>query len=237
MNCRQARSLFSARLDGELTDREDHELTHHLQECAKGCRERWASFQTAVRLVRALPAVEPDSAFVGQVLDRVRAYEAGVARGRVPVPRAGLRTRLRLGLAGARLRVQDFLDEFPGLVPVPVRFAGVGAVGLAAGFLLASGVGWNPFTDGSSGSVAVTTSSGTAISDSRDPVDPGSQPVVKPGPFGDLVDEIPPAEPAAGSGELTTPDTIFDYRPDLATPGGGPVRVVRGDAQPPTITF
>jgi hypothetical protein len=75
MNCSEARSLFSARVDFELTGPESLEHDRHLGNCSQ-CDHEWRSFQLTVRMVRTLPAESASVSFVGQVLDKVRAYEA-----------------------------------------------------------------------------------------------------------------------------------------------------------------
>jgi len=140
MNCRTARSLFSARIDDDLSPMEAGSLEMHLRDCKDGCRDQWAVFESTVRLVRALPPVDPDPSFVGRVLDRVRAWEAQEAGRpvsapiRVPwstsVPSFGLAARLRewfkmgdpisLGDLGERFRgftgglAGGFAGSFPG---------------------------------------------------------------------------------------------------------------------------
>lgn len=75
MNCSEAKSLFSARVDFELTGSESLDHDRHLSNCPH-CDHEWRSFQLTVRMVRSLPAEMASAAFVGQVLDKVRAYEA-----------------------------------------------------------------------------------------------------------------------------------------------------------------
>jgi hypothetical protein len=75
MNCSEARSLFSARVDFELTGPKSLEHDRHLGNCSQ-CDHEWRSFQLTVRMVRTLPAENASASFVGQVLDKVRAYEA-----------------------------------------------------------------------------------------------------------------------------------------------------------------
>jgi len=75
MNCSDASSLFSARVDNELDSEIAFRLEDHLEQCSD-CQRQWTSFYSTIRMVRGLPKEETHPAFVGQVLDRVRAYEA-----------------------------------------------------------------------------------------------------------------------------------------------------------------
>lgn len=75
MNCSEAKSLFSARVDFELTGPESLEHDRHLSKCSQ-CDREWRSYQITVRMVRSLPVEMASASFVGQVLDKVRAYEA-----------------------------------------------------------------------------------------------------------------------------------------------------------------
>lgn len=97
MNCSQSRALFSSYIDAELSVKETFSLERHLDVCVE-CENRWAAMQRTVELVRDLPHANPDPAFVGHVLDRVRAFEAGEYQ---PIPLAedelGLAARNRHG--------------------------------------------------------------------------------------------------------------------------------------------
>jgi hypothetical protein len=123
MYCRQARTLFSGRLDMELDDKQARELQQHLEVCTD-CSARWVSFEMTVRLVRSLPQVEPDASFVGQVFDRVRGYEAGQ---RVLYPVGARRNPI-----GALVGLWRGLGRSPFLLPA--RLAGAMAFGLLLGF-------------------------------------------------------------------------------------------------------
>jgi anti-sigma factor RsiW len=59
MNCKRARSLFSAYLDGAVPGRQMQAIARHLGECA-GCRAEYAAWQRTQRLVASLgPASAP----------------------------------------------------------------------------------------------------------------------------------------------------------------------------------
>ena len=75
MNCREAKSLFSARVDGELSGIESAALENHLSVCGP-CAEDSRSIASTVLLLRTMPEESPDPMFVGRVLDRVRGFEA-----------------------------------------------------------------------------------------------------------------------------------------------------------------
>lgn len=75
MNCSDATSLFSARVDNELESQIAFRLEDHLEQCSD-CQREWTRFYSTIRIIRGLPKEETHPAFVGQVLDRVRAYEA-----------------------------------------------------------------------------------------------------------------------------------------------------------------
>lgn len=217
MNCRQARSFFSARIDGELSALEDRELQLHLDRCPNGCPERWASFEATVRLVHGLPVIEPDPSFVGQVLDRVRGYEAERLRPRF-VPRPSLRARLRA-----------FIPEWMTAVPMAARFASAGVGGLALGFFLASGIGWRPFH---APAPAVVSSGREAVSASeeRSPAPPTALATQPPRLFGDLIDDLDVTRDGRAREDTVTPP---QHR---VLPDGAPsVHVVKGDERPQII--
>ncbi len=124
MNCRQARALFSNRIDHELATRDTQRLERHVAVCRE-CQAKWESFELTVRMVRTLPQAAPDASFVGQVLDRVRGYEAE-NRAREREARIGILDRIRDGLEGALWR----------RLQLPVQLAGAAAFGLLAGFVV-----------------------------------------------------------------------------------------------------
>lgn len=123
MNCREARGLFSARIDGELRPGEVSHLDFHLLRCPE-CAAGWKSMTLTVRFVRGLPPDPMDTAFVGRVLDRVRGHEIEQRQIRV-----SLAERLWVSASG-------FLSvrAWPRRIPVPLGAAF--AVGIAAGYLV-----------------------------------------------------------------------------------------------------
>jgi anti-sigma factor RsiW len=230
MNCRQARTRFSTRVDGELDVQESGALQQHLVACPE-CAARWASFEATVRMVRSLPKVEPDPSFVGQVLDRVRAYEAGC---HVPEP---MSTRWDLS---ARLR--EVLET--GLVArflYPARLAGAVAFGLLAGFVLVH-QGWMPLWSASGPMVALSSTADPSARFSggqRSAALPGD--VSRERPFADLAADL--SNSSTGSGADTTDQVPAEGQqllpPQFMEPQGGPgQQVMLGAASGrPQITF
>lgn len=221
MNCKQARGLFSARVDGELSSLEERELREHLTECEQGCAERWVSFEATVRLVHSLPTIEPDPNFVGQVLDRVRGYEAGFVR-----PRTVVRPSWRQ-------RVRSFWAEHL-TVPMPVRLASVGALGLAVGFVLASGVDWRSMPG--AGSLSANNVARPAVSSTAARSGSGDTSGDPSRPFADLAGDL-----SISGGARTQDDSIASTQdPNRSlTPqnrGDGPVQIVKSNGRP-QITF
>ncbi len=183
MLCKQVRALFSSRLDGELKPEDARSVQDHLSGCA-GCRERWASFELTVRMIRSLPPAAPDPSFVGQVLDRVRAYEAGeladVSLDRRALARAsrpsGAFGRGMAGLLAILRPVRVPLEALSegvewGRWASPLRLAGATVFGVALGFLGSSlgffdlGHGPSPFA--SAPAVVSSQASGDAGKHSR----------------------------------------------------------------------
>ncbi len=223
MNCRQARNLFSARLDGELAPGDVQEFQRHLDSCLDGCAERWRAFRATVDLVHDLPASEPDPTFVGRVLDQVRAYEAG-----------------RLVLRPARRRLSPRTWEIGAWVsevwrgislPVPLRLAAATAFGVTVGIALASNLNWG-FAPGTApgtrtGVVAMApTSSSSQSTSASDRLNR---------PFGDLIGELADREavPAPGDSMADDPVSRAVWPRDTA---GSPLRVVEDHGRP-QITF
>ena len=210
MNCRQARSLFSTRVDGELRASDTARLRRHLAEC-NGCAARWGSFETTVRWLRTLPPVAPDPSFVGQVLDRVRAYEVDRASGAVDV------LGVRLGL-GARVRA--LLPElgWPRIV-LPVRLGAALALGLVVGFVAANHDQWTG--PGSMARISVAArslSTGPASPAAGAPEGlrslhgvPGSGSAE--GPFGDLVQKFGLNRPSAAPADSASKDSGLPQQP------------------------
>lgn len=225
MNCKHARGLFSARIDGELSPAEASALELHLRECRDGCPENWTEFETTVRMVHALPPVECDPSFVGQVLDRVRAWEAQEAGRTVRLPMRGpdLGERLREWVAvltGSR-------------VLAPVRVVGAVALGVAGAIALGQ-FGVLPSQPRSSSGTAERMTAAA-------PGTPGGPTLSVSGsvrPFSDLAGDIPSVRASRG-GE----DSIWVQPDDAGNgstvyPGGIGNRQVLapGDAQPRVTT-
>lgn len=261
MSCKRARGLFSARIDDELTPVEAGSLEMHLRDCTEGCREQWNSFQVTVRMVHALPPVEPDPSFVGQVLDRVRAWEAQEAGRTVSVPvRVPWSTSQRGSGFGERLRgwfkigdpisLSEWLDGLRGglagsraLVPVRVAFAVV--LGVGGGLA----IGHQAFLSNRAGSVPglaarSLVSAPTVPGDGSGRIRTTTNAAR---PFGDLAGDIPPVRAARGGVDSVSvqPDDIgvdpatypggLDSRQVLTTPGDARPHVTTNDGRPQHI--
>lgn len=134
MNCRQARSLFSARIDLELSREEAAEQDRHLTVCSD-CRRAWNGFQTTVNLMHRLPVETPHPAFVGQVLDRVRAYEAQSAPTFLdPADRPWVEPHEPATSRWSRWRTK-VEETFAWPRPIPVAFASALVLGVGIGFV------------------------------------------------------------------------------------------------------
>ncbi len=68
MNCRAARELFSARVDGFLTPEERVALDRHLEGCAD-CDREWERFSRTVGLLRAVPEARAPADFAQRVVE------------------------------------------------------------------------------------------------------------------------------------------------------------------------
>jgi len=219
MNCKQARNLFSARLDGELAAAELREFELHLVSCLEGCAERWRAFQATVELVHDLPEPEPDPAFVGRVLDQVRAYEAGRLVLSPARRRPSLLDRLRSAWSGFAL-------------PVPLRVAGAAALGVAAGIITASSLdlGFTP------GAAPVAGRAAVASASAGDASLRGATETARPvRPFGDLIEELAARESATAPADSASDDPLSRavWPRDRVN---SPVRVVEDNGRP-QITF
>jgi len=127
MNCREAKSLFSARIDGELSALQSTELEAHVAACAP-CAVEARSLAATVLYLRTMPAESPDPLFVGRVLDRVRGFEAGDLRAADhPIP------AVHAGSLGLRERLMRSIGR---LIPSPIPVAATLAFGVLAGFVL-----------------------------------------------------------------------------------------------------
>lgn len=134
MNCREARSLFSARIDLELSREGAAEQDRHLAVCSE-CRRAWTSLQTTVNLLHRLPVEAPHPAFVGQVLDRVRAYEAQASPTFLdPADRPWTEPAEPGVSRWNRWRVRA-LETFTLPRPIPVAFTSALALGVGIGFV------------------------------------------------------------------------------------------------------
>lgn len=244
MNCKMARSLFSARIDDDLSPMEAGSLEMHLRDCKDGCRDQWAVFESTVRMVRALPPVEPDPSFVGRVLDRVRAWEAQEAGRpvsapvRVPwstsVPVFGLAGRLRewfkmgdpislgdLGDLGDRIR--GFTGGFAGglagsRVLVPVRVVAAVVLGVVGGLAIGQQALLSNRAAPLPELAGRTTVSAATVPGGE--VDRVRSTTDAGRPFGDLAGDIPPVRVARGGADSVRvqPDDVGD---DPATYPGG----------------
>ena len=71
MKCRDARRLFGAYWDDELTQAEREWLESHFTACS-GCRESYDALARSLELASGLPRVEPAPDFAERVLARAR---------------------------------------------------------------------------------------------------------------------------------------------------------------------
>ncbi len=83
MICIQARRLFGACWDDEITQAERESLEAHFASCA-GCREEYDAYSRALELLTTLPRIEPAPDLVERVLARGR--RAAPAPDRVGAP-------------------------------------------------------------------------------------------------------------------------------------------------------
>ncbi len=156
----------------------------------------WDSLVATVSMVRGLPQVSADPSFVGKVLDRVRAYEAGrIELEPVSESASGLWGRLRA-------RFGDLV------IPVPVRMAGALAIGAVVGILITGPDRVVPHGDvtgtGQEPDVQMALSSSSAM-----PAEVShSLPHATTRPFMDLVDEL-----------ALSPETDQDDIPESDQPG------------------
>jgi hypothetical protein len=251
MNCRRARGLFSARIDEELTAAEARSLEIHLRDCQAGCSESWKEFEATVLLVHSLPPMEPDPSFVGQVLDRVRAWEAQEAGRGVgepvsvswPVQGYGSRLGERLrnwfgvrGLIGLGDPIETgsrFFGLFGPRVLVSVRFAGAVALGLAGGFFL----GHQTLLPSHVASLPGLTERTTVSA----PAAPGGTGLVRSTPsavrpFGDLAGDIPAVRGGPDSVRVQPDDLGNDPGMYPGAVGGRQVLTTPDDARPRVTT-
>jgi anti-sigma factor RsiW len=86
MNCRQARPLFGAYWDDELTQAEREWLESHFTSCTS-CRREYEDLSRTVDVVGQLPRVEVSSDFADRVLARARRRAPVVDRIPAAAPR------------------------------------------------------------------------------------------------------------------------------------------------------
>jgi hypothetical protein len=215
MNCRQARELFSSRLDNELDHGEGLLFEQHVAGCV-ACSEQWAAFARTVQLVRSLPQHAPDPSFVGQVLDRVRAYEAGATEAPAAPQRRRVPARLKVAL-------EDLAEVSWARILFPARLAGAVALGAALGFVVSQKV-WSP--ERSSGPIAQNAThraeSPVTVSTTR--------------PFVDLVPTLtrPANRPVDGTG---VPSNIQGMPGSSNSSDPGRQVMSRGPGGQPQVTF
>jgi anti-sigma factor RsiW len=228
MNCKQVRAQFSPRVDNELEPTLARQVEHHLEACPD-CAARWASYETTVRMVRTLPQPAPDASFVGQVLDRVRAYEAA---GRFEAGRRaeeGLWSRVTRGLGRF---------DWGGLL-FPARLSGALAFGVLAGFLLV----WGGILPGFSRAPQSGTLSAQATAPAAS-VDTSAQaaPQIRPDrPFGDLAAELEQSRTAGKADSSAQRENQQYAQPPGFRPGDFPNGTqqvkLSGSSGRPQITF
>ncbi|PMQ01296.1 MAG: anti-sigma factor [Dictyoglomus sp. NZ13-RE01] len=66
MNCKTARKLISAYIDGELGSKEKRELELHLSTCIY-CRKELESTKKLIKVLHSIPKIEPSSNFSDKV--------------------------------------------------------------------------------------------------------------------------------------------------------------------------
>jgi Putative zinc-finger len=86
MKCRDARRLFGAYWDDELTQAEREWLESHFTGCT-GCRESYEVLARSLELASGLPRVEPAPDFAERVLARARRTDSVPDRLPVATPR------------------------------------------------------------------------------------------------------------------------------------------------------
>lgn len=120
MNCRATKSLFSAFMEGELSEADRRRMNEHLERCER-CSRDLEALRKTVTLLRWIPPIEADQGFTQSVMARVRAEEA----------RPSLGERL-----GAWWEGVTAVNPWRGLeLPAPAM-AAAGVVGLVVGVLM-----------------------------------------------------------------------------------------------------
>lgn len=200
MNCKTARAMFSARLDGGLSYEEVRGFQDHLARCA-GCAGEYAGLERTVRLVRSLPEVPAPSDFVQGVVRAARQAQPGNAVD-------------RSSAAVWRERLRGFLEGF-AWIGSPRFAAAALALGLVVG-MTGSMLIFRP----RSASIVESFSPGAALTQSSQPAPSSATPVASTPPAG--TDETAP--PSGPFDELvqemlrragTTEEAVEDSVPDL----------------------
>ena len=120
MKCRDARRLFGAYWDDELTQAEREWLESHFTRCT-GCRESYDVLARSLELASGLPRVEPAPDFAERVLARARRTTSAPDRLPVATPRwAPALAAAAVLLVGAVLAVQFGGRNAPRQVSEPV---------------------------------------------------------------------------------------------------------------------
>jgi predicted anti-sigma-YlaC factor YlaD len=125
MKCRDARRLFGAYWDDELTQGEREWLESHFTGCS-GCRESYDTLARSLELASGLPRVEPAADFAERVLARTRRTAAAPDRLPVAAPRwipaaAAAAVLLIAGVVFVQMRVVS--THGPVTEPVAVNSA------------------------------------------------------------------------------------------------------------------
>ena len=121
MKCRDARRLFGAYWDDELTQAEREWLESHFTACT-GCRESYDTLARSLELASGLPRIEPAPDFAERVLARVRRTAAAPDRIPVAAPRwiPVAAAAAVLLVAGVVLFQMRGIGSAPGHVTEPV---------------------------------------------------------------------------------------------------------------------
>lgn len=121
MKCRDARRLFGAYWDDELTQAEREWLESHFTACS-GCRESYDALARSLELASGLPRVEPAPDFAERVLARARRTNAAPDRLPIAAPRwiPAAAAAAVLLIAGVVLFQMRGTSSSPGHVTEPV---------------------------------------------------------------------------------------------------------------------
>lgn len=229
MNCSQARALFSARVDFELTGPESLEHDSHLSRCGS-CEREWHSFQSTVSMVRLLPVEAPSPSFVGQVLDRVRAYEAQpvpsyLEPADLPVPEVQTTT------VGWRTRFREIVGALRN--PIPAFAVASMALGVVLGSLVTE---MRSHADPQQAAPIAAMERTTPVSPTHHLVTVDGDHSIN--PFADLAGQIQNLPSGAAGSQLTDPVSVVAPTPDAWSAESGLQQQVRADnGTRPRITF